>query len=172
MAIVKPRISKTKEMKADIVEYIYDEAVEYADWAKVSLNDVIEHALGMLFKEDADWNNRATTTTQLANFSLLGKVATIRKAFAKLASVYDKDKMTGGVDSSEVIKLIHETFGRPDVPANTCIAQTSTFNRLVRNENNLRASLPKEWEALKTALDEYDVDADSLSESFKKSKKF
>jgi hypothetical protein len=41
---------------------------------------------------------------------------------------------------------------------------------LIKNENNLREVLSKEWEPLKLVLEEHNIDTDSveLAESFKK----
>jgi hypothetical protein len=171
MALIKPS-NRLKTIEIRVPLDLVSEVDEYLIWAGVSMDDFVEQSFLITLEKDAEWIKRKDRQISKLPISrqIFGKIETIRKAFAKLTSEYDVHTMKGGIESSDVLRLVHNEFDRRDIPSNTCIAQTSTFNRLIRNENNLRESLLKEWEPLKLVLEEHNIDTDSveLAESFKK----
>ena len=145
MALVKSK--KTTSLSLSLPIDLKSEMDGYAAWADVSADDIVAHALELLFKEDLEW---AAKKKPAAPSAAMGKTALVREVYAEIAAGKHPHiaEKAGEISSGSVFKAIKEVYGRDDIAYGTCTAQTSLMNRLVRNEYSERSNQPNDWEPL------------------------
>jgi hypothetical protein len=151
MPLVKSK--KTVPFNVSLPFNLKSEMDDYATWADASNDDIIAHALELLFEQDIEWVKKNNPTIALP---AMGKTAFVREVYAKIASGKHQtvNEKAGYINSGSVSKVVREVYGRDDIAYGTCTAQTSWMNRLVRNEANERNDCPQDWESLHTRIQE------------------
>jgi flavorubredoxin len=151
MALVKSK--KTVPVSVSLPLTIKSEMDSYATWADVSHDDIVAHALELLFEQDDEWVEKKNPGLAVAT---MGKTAFVREVYAEIASGKHQQvkEKAGNIKSGSVSKVIKEVYGRDDIAYGTCTAQTSWANRLVRNEANERSVDPDGWKSLRTRVQE------------------
>ena len=151
MPLVKSK--KTVPLNVSLPFNLKSEMDDYATWADASNDDIIAHALELLFEQDIEWVKKNNPTIALP---AMGKTAFVREVYAKIASGkhQTENEKAGYINSGSVSKVVREVYGRDDIAYGTCTAQTSWMNRLVRNEANERNDCPQDWESLHTRIQE------------------
>lgn len=135
MAIVKSKKKTNLTSKVDFE--VISELKEYAKWAEVDIDDVVEQALEYLFSSDSDWVNEKNKN---ASSKSVKKTHLVREIYAEIASGNHPEfsERPGFVKSGTVSKAIIDKYGQGVVAHGTITAQTSLCNKLIRNEANER----------------------------------
>ena len=154
MPLVKSQ--KAVSLNVSLPFNLKSEMDDYGNWADASNDDIIAHALKLLFEKDAEWVERKNPSPALA---AMGKTAFVREVYAEIAAGKHQkiNEKAGKISAGSVFKVLKEVHGRDDIAYGTCTAQTSWMNGLVRNEANARnhdKQNLKLWESLRTRIQE------------------
>lgn len=148
MPLVKSK--KNVEFTVKVPSSLFEEMERYSSWADVSMEDIVSHAVKMLFEQDQHWVEEKTPGASMT------KTGFVREVYAEIVSGKHSDinEKIGKVSAGSAFKVISEVRKRDDIAYGTCTAQVSYCNKLAQTQGKQSDKEAHDWKVLSAKIAE------------------